>query len=164
MNRQPRPTEFEGIRFRSKSEAQFAFWLNQMGYRWQYEPSTLQLECGYVPDFVVVLHWRHTFDVTLVEYKPRKPSQTYLDECRGKLDLLSNHVGFPCGTVIAWGGFYGRPDECGQQWASQHGEGEITGQWLHSRVTAAALRKSREYRYDLSHGPTHIRDIIQELI
>ena len=49
------PTEYKGIVFRSKLEAQTAVLLDAVGAEWVYEPETFQLHDGrfYLPDFQV---------------------------------------------------------------------------------------------------------------
>lgn len=79
------PTLFQGIVFRSKSEAMFANILEQMkGYRnylrWVYEPDRFKTKDGYIPDFIIyegdemfLADW-----IYLIEYKPSKPTFEYL--------------------------------------------------------------------------------------
>lgn len=47
------PTEYDGITFRSRLEADWAATLNANGIRWAYEPETITLPSGtvYIPDF-----------------------------------------------------------------------------------------------------------------
>lgn len=47
------PTDYSGIRFRSRLEARFALMFDRMGVRWKYEPTRLPLADGseYIPDF-----------------------------------------------------------------------------------------------------------------
>jgi hypothetical protein len=81
----PRRTEYQGVIFRSKSEALFARLLELNGYEWMYEPKDFfALEDGWVPDF-----WAHQYDhtpsgtvflSTLIEYKPGDVTETYKEE------------------------------------------------------------------------------------
>lgn len=49
-----RPTTYRGIRMRSRLEAGFAQWLDQLGCTWEYEPECFADETGqYLPDFLV---------------------------------------------------------------------------------------------------------------
>lgn len=102
-SREPRPTEYKGIRFRSKCEAMFAryleldlqesehlyspgnpFWVgNKFGLGrggFSYEPL---LPTKWTPDFLV---WKMTdedlpsLQYEIIEYKPSAPTQTYIDE------------------------------------------------------------------------------------
>lgn len=93
------PTEYRGVRFRSKCEAQFALWLDTVRKMrierrnpssmsiwegvWRYEPKLDYLE-GFSCDFElswieesrgVLCHKSH-----FVEYKPTLPTKTYCDE------------------------------------------------------------------------------------
>lgn len=44
------PTTYAGVRFRSRLEARWAAFFDQLGWPWQYEPLDL---AGYIPDFVL---------------------------------------------------------------------------------------------------------------
>lgn len=95
-----RPTEYKGIRFRSKSEAVFARYLDLCieGYgglggalaSFDYEPETLI--DGWNPDFLTwrvrrpmggKCEFRRTVPflfMTFIEYKPSRPTKTYIAE------------------------------------------------------------------------------------
>jgi len=45
------PTEYGGIRFRSRVEARWAAFFDRLDWPWQYEPCDL---AGYIPDFVLM--------------------------------------------------------------------------------------------------------------
>lgn len=47
------PTHYRGINFRSRFEADTAFWLDGLGLMWEYEPTSYLLDSGihYRPDF-----------------------------------------------------------------------------------------------------------------
>ncbi len=50
----PRPTIYNGVQMRSRLEAGFAMWLDELGVEWEYEPSCFACELGqYLPDFRV---------------------------------------------------------------------------------------------------------------
>lgn len=50
-----RETAYNGVVFRSRTEAQWAIVLDQLGYKWQYEPRVFRTpEGGYLPDFRVL--------------------------------------------------------------------------------------------------------------
>jgi len=57
------PTTYQGIEFRSRLEAKWAFVFDKLGWSWEYEPIDLK---GYIPDFIL------TFPRApmLVEIKP----------------------------------------------------------------------------------------------
>lgn len=61
------PTEYAGIRFRSRLEAQWAAFFDLAQWRWQYEPFDLK---GYIPDFILPVRYRDTTEEMLVEVKP----------------------------------------------------------------------------------------------
>ena len=56
------PTDYCGIRMRSRLEAQWAAFFDLMGWKWSYEPFDLR---GYIPDFVI-----DAIEPTLFEIKP----------------------------------------------------------------------------------------------
>ena len=109
------PTEYKGVRFRSKSEAVFARYLDRLldelnlrntpdpesprvvrhaGAGFEYEPKTLIP--GWCPDFLVwqcyppmahdkyVLWNMPSLTFEFIEYKPSRPTDTYLDNWRKK--------------------------------------------------------------------------------
>lgn len=48
------PTTYAGSRFRSRTEARWAVFFTQLGWRWEYEPEGFQLPSGrYLPDFLL---------------------------------------------------------------------------------------------------------------
>lgn len=60
------PTMYKGVRFRSRLEAQWAVFWDELGVKWEYEPQTFKFPDGkqYTPDFWIV-------DLALwVEIKP----------------------------------------------------------------------------------------------
>jgi hypothetical protein len=56
------PTTYNGIRFRSRLEARWAYFFDLIGWKWEYEPYDLN---GWLPDFVI-----HGNEDILVEVKP----------------------------------------------------------------------------------------------
>lgn len=70
-----RPTVYNGVKMRSRLEAGFAQWLDELGHGWKYEPECLaQPTLGqYLPDFVItnVLDlWADKIRDVYVEVKP----------------------------------------------------------------------------------------------
>lgn len=59
------PTTYAGIRFRSRLEAKWAAFFDQLGWEWSYEPFDLN---GWIPDFQIRIVGRA--QPTLVEVKP----------------------------------------------------------------------------------------------
>jgi hypothetical protein len=46
------PTKYNGVLFRSRTEARWAAYFDMIGLEWQYEPEGYALDCGnYCPDF-----------------------------------------------------------------------------------------------------------------
>lgn len=45
------PTEYGGISFRSRVEAKWAAFFDELGWTWEYEPIDLE---GYIPDFILM--------------------------------------------------------------------------------------------------------------
>ena len=45
------PTMYRGIRMRSRLEAKWAYFMDGLGWKWEYEPIDLN---GWIPDFVIV--------------------------------------------------------------------------------------------------------------
>lgn len=60
------PTPYRGIMFRSRLEAVWAAFLDELAIPWDYEPLTVELD-GYIPDFILKLH-----EPTLLEIKPTR--------------------------------------------------------------------------------------------
>lgn len=87
-------TEYRGIRFRSKSEAMFALWIDLVDgplRDWQYEPR-IDGPHEFSIDFQIV--WVETDGETLDawtqywEYKPAKPTKTYIASRKKKWERL----------------------------------------------------------------------------
>lgn len=149
------PTEYAGVRFRSKSEACFAMYLDHHSEFWQYEPELLTLECGYVPDFLVIRHHYHSkqgkwFSAILIEYKPSQPTETYVQTHLDKLDLLSHHVGFRCYGKIYYGSFFEQSAIVGT--VSRHpdsGQESRCDTWLHGSSEWPLRHRIAQHRFDL---------------
>lgn len=56
------PTRYAGVQFRSRLEARWAAFFDNLGWPWEYEPIDL---AGYIPDFILPVK-----KPTLVEVKP----------------------------------------------------------------------------------------------
>lgn len=114
-----RLTEFRGITYRSKSEAMFALWL-EFKYPTavvEYEPDWAELD-DYVPDFVCSLpipayptQRMCVFEtwVAIIEYKPSRPTFTYLDDVSKKIRSIAKREGNIATKISAfvyWGSVY----------------------------------------------------------
>jgi hypothetical protein len=112
-------THYDGNMFRSRHEARFAFLLNQLGVRYEYEGSTFDMKTGvnqrYTPDFFLPeLHmW--------VELKPAYPHWEEMARCA---ELCMR--GFP--TVLMYGDGYVVPFGY-----DTHGGGSTGSGYTHSR-------------------------------
>lgn len=103
------PTEFDGRRFRSRTEARWACFFKALGLDYEYEPEGFQLSDGtfYLPDFFLpaVRFWAEC-----------KPSfLTHFEE--GKCRLLASGTGFPCLWLIGtpdFKGYRGATWDCGE--------------------------------------------------
>lgn len=84
----PRPTEYKGIVYRSKSEAMFAAWLETYIENGHLDGMTYEPECfrvgDWIPDFAT---WKVFFDdesprisFRIIEYKPSCPTECYIGE------------------------------------------------------------------------------------
>lgn len=86
-------TVYKGYKFRSRLEARWAYFLDLLGIRWEYEHEKYQLSSGvrYIPDFWLPDHH------TILEIKGTRPTSDQIQKC----EELSDSGG--CITVIAWG-------------------------------------------------------------
>lgn len=103
------PTEYDGVLYRSKAEAQFALYLNlwhedrERYCALQYEPNELRIG-EYIPDFVnrhPDYYWSVVF-----EYKPAKPTNVYVKRLSyyfDAMDKLDRHAG---SYMLFWGNAY----------------------------------------------------------
>jgi hypothetical protein len=100
-----RPTEYRGVVFASNAEARLALFLDDQKKNWWYEPESLRLDCGYVPDFMLIeLMAAEDYDdvaaqkknfgleLTLIEYKPKRPAQTYIDELAVRFKTIGDRL------------------------------------------------------------------------
>lgn len=82
MNRtipKAKPTEFNGVTYRSKSEAIFAVALSELAnVLYVYEPELPRF--SFKPDFMLIAS-SDRFWGLIVEYKPSKPSKQYINKC-----------------------------------------------------------------------------------
>ena len=96
-----RPTEYKGTVYRSKCEAMFARWLELTCLNEGdpsgliYEPESLRTSDGWVPDFLVwsvanIECGHPQLCKTVYEYKPSKPTKTYMDDFRRRTAEIDN--------------------------------------------------------------------------
>jgi hypothetical protein len=142
-----RKTEYCGVQFKSKSEAIFARALHILGYLWAYEPEHLRWINGYVPDFIV----SHLFSNTIIEYKPKMPTATYIENMKSISYEICREHGIPFIIVVI------DPYNC-----SDDNEIEIIQLWPENYKSwtksafhrtknnlKKAISQAMEYRYDL---------------
>jgi hypothetical protein len=139
--REARPTEYKGVRFRSKSEAMFARCLDLAGCEWGYEPPSIGKHQW---DFIVApgefLHsgavdtsgeydWfeyrRHIAlsKPCLVEYKPQRPTGLYFEQIRddfaAAVKAMPHRTNIP-ESMLVFGSFFD---------LGTAGHGESLGVW-----------------------------------
>jgi hypothetical protein len=73
----PIPTTYDGVQFRSRLEARWALFFDQLNILWQYEPFVIERNGKeYKPDFIV---FNILFkEILLVEIKPLEPNDEYV--------------------------------------------------------------------------------------
>ena len=158
--RQVVPTEWQGIRFRSKSEACFAMYIDHYTRKqngkesaavaWEYEPPQLMLDDGYAPDFRVVCFRNNALWCKLIEYKPSRPTATYAVNVLEKLAILSNHVGMDCNPCIQFGSFWGNtPEQQPRTMVMNGGQIIETAGWATSSDEWQLRQVIAGYRFDL---------------
>ena len=74
MNIKAKPTKFNGILYRSKSEAMLAVCFDEWGWKFQYEPP---ISARFKPDFAIT---HRSGNIRFIEYKPIRPKDKYIDE------------------------------------------------------------------------------------
>ena len=105
-------TKYKGYRFRSRLEARWAVFFENLGYEWEYEPEGFDLGDGvfYLPDFKItgvdtngdkMLYW--------FEVKPQGVELSGIDT--KKIDLFANVVGNSLGYAGDFILLDGIPDE-----------------------------------------------------
>lgn len=184
-----RKTEYRGITFASKAEARLALFLDDQGKAWWYEPETLRLPDGYVPDFVL-MELRHTDTVDdgsidtnnfllsmyIIEYKPRRPTKTYIDELSVRFQEIGNRLhsestldAMLCSVVnldmaILVGGMgYQKAESLALYWDSpHHPKASVAKQWepswgwpLIDIDPDEVNQRLSSYRFDLQHEEHH---------
>lgn len=95
------PTEYAGIVFRSKSEAQVALSLDMQEDEldWAYEPKELQVG-SYIPDFLVCEHLDDGVWLRVVECKPSLCTETYMKNLSPKFCEIAKLLRARCGRKL----------------------------------------------------------------
>jgi len=92
------PTEYAGVRMRSRLEARWAAFFDRVGWPWAYEPLDLN---GYIPDFALLFedHGRKPLPI-LVEIKP----ELYIASLYGHTDKIDQsewkHEALILGAIV----------------------------------------------------------------
>lgn len=152
-----RPTEYEGVVFRSKSEAIFARALTLRGFLWEYEPGHFGLPGGWYPDFRIATteDVDHSILTGLVEYKPSLVTETFMAELHDRFGELCTS-GLWCGSSM-----YGLL-ACGSSYNSERHlfEWNPAGGWRSPKQCLwrwdvfRHINEAATYRYDLKQQPT----------
>lgn len=100
-------TEYRGITFRSKSEAQFAFMLDHSSLcvsGWIYEPEEFKLPNGYVIDFLVFQKTK----ITIIEFKPSEPTELYLNQFKRNINeiIVKDQLDLIDGYTLIYGSVF----------------------------------------------------------
>lgn len=104
------PTEYLGVRYRSKSEAQFALALGMCGKHQvlEYEPQFLGVD-DWVPDFLILSQKEPGTEIEalIIELKPTSPTETYLSNLASKMQAARDCLYFPqIEALVISGSFY----------------------------------------------------------
>ena len=169
--RKARPTEYKGVRYRSKSEAILAFCMDKAGYKFEYEPD---LKCDgleWKPDFIVHKQWSGC--VFLLEYKPCEPTEAYKEwianefkkvkklDCSNVLNL--GEGAFVDVSFIYWNNFY-KSDPSGFMFADEYPEKVITYlmfDMLNNEIKPY-IENAKQYRFDLAQSSRDDKEAEEE--
>lgn len=132
-------TQYKGITFKSKSEAQFAFLLDNshMGITgWKYEPEEIILDNGYIPDFLIFIRTR----IIIIEYKPKEPTKEYYNNFICNANLIQSKNQLEINTSLIFGNIY---DGCFYEYRSPKNHIKVES------ITNKHMQLARNYRFDL---------------
>lgn len=108
----PTATEYDGVVFRSKSEAMFAALLNKRCGDWIYEPDFLSNN-NWSPDFAIPISDVHKmFYWLIIEYKPSKPTETYFKNFQQNIQDIRTRIDHPVRATIIYIDWFNR-SKCG---------------------------------------------------
>ena len=148
----PRPTEYEGQLFRSKTEAVFARSLDLASVAWDYEPSGLKIDDGYVPDFLAPENILGALVAMVIEIKPSTVTPQYRREWEDRAEEMVGRCGIiPMSFLLIEGWHYGGvvpfvttliDGETDSFLIGDRPEGFVS--WVHSHASEAS-----SYRFDL---------------
>jgi hypothetical protein len=170
--KQPRPTEYKGVRYRSKSEAILAFCMDKAGYKFEYEPDLKCDELKWKPDFIVHEQWSGC--VFLLEYKPCEPTETYKEwianefkkvkklDCSNVLNLSEG--AFIDTAFIYWNNFYENGQGVGRGSLDEWPENMISifmCNMLHNDIKPH-IENAKQYRFDLAQSARDDKEAKEE--
>jgi hypothetical protein len=114
------PTEWKGVTFRSRLEARWAIYFDQLGLPYCYEQEGFDLPSGkYLPDF-----WLPTL-ATFVEIKPHAPTRDEQIACLDLADVTGKRVLLFYGEPGHWlGAGYGEGDSGIRYWPRYQSDGQ----------------------------------------
>jgi hypothetical protein len=81
------PTAFNGVMYRSKSEARLAVCFDAWGWDFEYEPKIRSMP-GFTPDFKIT---QKNGAIRIIEYKPVFPVDRYLRKLKSNFVTLLNN-------------------------------------------------------------------------
>lgn len=157
MRYQPVETSYNGEIFKSKSEAILARSFDLCAkithsFIWEYEPERLGFN-NYIPDFNVVFRTNaKVIYCFIIEYKPRKPSESYLKKFI-QYDEYIMSLKFPFITtpMIVYGSMYDDEPNLRSMIYYHEKEGEKDF-WEDTKFTvfgANTIPEAKTYRFDL---------------
>ena len=140
-------TEYCGVQFKSKSEAIFARALHILGYLWVYEPEHTRWINGYVPDFIV----SHLFSNTIIEYKPKMPTATYIENIKSISYEIYREQGIPFIILVVdpYNCFNDDDIKIFQLWPEEYKTWTESAFNRTKKQLKKAISQALEYRYDL---------------
>jgi hypothetical protein len=149
------PTVFGGVKFRSKSEAIVANALCQVPQLiWVYEPEIVGF--SFAVDFMCMISNGKGYMRFLMEYKPSKPSESYIEKCICDFNKFASMIDKPescLGFWIVWGSpFKDEPLEsiAIHRFVNEHGLQDDG--WVARMLMECGWEEAKEYRFDLRNG------------
>ena len=162
----PTPTEYRGVKFKSKSEALFARCLDLANndvvkIAWSYEPPFLKQPDGYIPDFEIwfIFNAREFYKTSpigvrvVAEYKPAGVTDSYKKILAQRFDRYHQSDYWEGYTVLIEGSFFNGVESIGYSTLTEEGNGLFDAIspmtdypfWFNDQILSDAL----EYRFDL---------------
>lgn len=172
-NHQATPTQYNGILYKSKSEAILARVFDLMQERsegeivikYEYEPEVLRLSDGYVPDFYVSYFFTSvkSFFNHIVEYKPSGVTSAYKDKLAKRFDNYAAPIsdqkkakaslpkGFDNATVCALyiGSAYDDNERTVELYLPDKEGWLKPNLWEQMGIASYLVEEARSYRFDL---------------